>query len=826
MLPKLVNIVFPLPLNQAYTYTVPDDLRPVVALGTRVVAPFGRRTMTGFAVDFPTATNLDHLKDIQDVLDPSPIVSTEMRELCRWLGAYYLCSFGEALRVTVPASLLQKSRSVVDISTDDAEAAALTCEKNAPRQAQLLRYLAKARRLSLAELKKRVGAKNLVSSLNHLEERGLIRQSQYFSGRKTKPRMQKYVGLVAPSELPVEEVVAHLRKTAPRQAQCLEFLNQKEQPVSQKELLQATGASSPVIKALAQKGLLALSEKVVFRDYYDATAVVDPPDLTLNQEQATALSRISQRLQDHEFATFLLYGVTGSGKTQVYIEAIKKTLRLNRGAIVLVPEIALTPQTVSRFQSHFRDLVAVLHSAMSEGERFDSWQRIRAGKARVVIGPRSAIFAPIKALGLIVVDEEHEATYKQTDQTPRYHARDVAVVRAKSTHSVVILGSATPSAESFHNAQGEKYELLKLERRVNDVPLPEVKLIDMVKEKRMSGKREEPVFSRLLARKIEEKIARREQVILLLNRRGFSSYIKCKDCGFLEQCSRCDISLTYHLRGHRLRCHYCGYSKKAPSVCPDCHSSDILFRGLGTQKVEDALKDRFPQARMVRMDLDTTSRKKSHDRILNDFGAGKYDILLGTQMVAKGLDFSRVTLVGVINADVGMLLPDFRASERTFQLITQVAGRAGRKELKGEVIIQTYSPESFCLTCASTHDFQKFYAEEILDRHALHFPPFGRLICIHFRGEDEGKVELGAARFASMLLSRKGSFEVLGPTTSPMNKLKDQYRYQILIKINKRLDPKGSEAKRIIRGTELSFRKKFGARGVKVTVDVDPVSIL
>ncbi len=825
MSPALVNVAFPLPLAQLFTYSVSEDLRERLAIGSRVLAPFGSRTMTGFAVSFPEQTNLTHIKEINDVLDPEPIVSAEIQRLCEWISEYYLCSVGEALRLSVPSSLLQATRSMVQALVTASDVAAQTDVLPA-RQLQLLRYLCKVRKITIPELKRRLGAKGLICALNELQRQGLVKQAQFVAGRPAKPKVEKYVALAHQSAAEFEQRLSSLKKKAPRQAACLALLHTSGTSMLQKELLQQTGASLPTLKALAKGGLVTFSEKTVLRDYYSAIDVAPPARFKLTEEQSAALTEITQALQEGAFATYLIFGVTGSGKTQVYIDVISESLRRGRDAIVLVPEIALTPQMVHRFRSHFRDQVAVLHSAMSEGERYDSWFRIQRGEARVVVGPRSAVFAPVRNLGLIVVDEEHEASYKQADQTPRYHARDLAIVRAKFTDSVIILGSATPSTESFRNAQSGKYRLLRLERRVNDAPLPAVKLIDMIKEKRMSGSREEPVFSRLLTRKITEKIEQDQQVILLLNRRGFSSYIKCKECGHLEQCEHCDISLTYHLRGRRLRCHYCGYSKRAPSVCVKCQGLDILFQGLGTQRVEDELRLKFPQARSVRMDLDTTSRKQSHDRILADFGNGKYNILLGTQMVAKGLDFSRVTLVGVINADIGMLLPDFRSAERTFQLITQVAGRAGRKDLVGEVIIQTYSPDSFCLSCASTHDFQKFYAEEIVDRHALGFPPFGRLICIHFRGEEEPQVEKSASHFARILRARKTSCEVLGPAASPMSKLKNHYRYQVLVKAGKSQHSGSQQARTMVKEAMAFYSKEFSAKGVKVAVDVDPVSIL
>ncbi|MFQ5650672.1 MAG: primosomal protein N' [bacterium] len=822
---KYVDVVFPLSLNQAFTYAIPPEMQGGVGIGCRVVAPFGPRKMTGLVTALSKQTHLERVKPIQDVLDVEPLVSKEILSLAQWLADYYLASVGEAIKAAIPAGLLQVSKQVVEIANDWAELEAINIARSAPRQAEILRLLLQNGRSSIQNLRKRLGVSSLTSSLSLLQQRGMIRVRHVFPNARVKPRVEKYVELV-PETRTSEARVRDLAKTAPAQAACLAFLLERRTQVAQRDLMQQTGASLQTLKALSRKNWIRISEEVISRDYYGAIDIEPPPDLVLTSEQQRALQRITAPLDARRFETFLLFGVTGSGKTQVYIEAIKRTLAHGQDAIVLVPEISLTPQTVQRFRAHFEDQVAVLHSAMSDGERLDSWRRLQEGKARVAIGARSAVFAPVRNLGLVVVDEEHETTYKQSDAAPRYHARDVAVVRAKFANAVVVLGSATPAAESFYNACNNKYALLELKRRVSDVALPTVHILDMQKERRMSGSRREPVFSRLLARKIEEKVVLQEQIILLLNRRGFSSFIKCRECDFIEECKHCNITLTYHLQGRRLRCHYCGSNKRAPEMCPNCLSPDIIFRGLGTQQVEEELELRFPQARSVRMDLDTTGKKWSHNRILKDFGDGKYDILLGTQMVAKGLDFRKVTLVGVINADIGMMFPDFRAAERTFQLLTQVAGRAGRKDLAGEVIIQTYMPDSFCLSCAQRHDFHKFYNAEILERRELNYPPFSRIVCVHFKGEEEPRVRLAADSFARKLETLQGRFLVLGPSPSPISKIQDLYRYQIFIKADRNLDPGGKESRQVVEQTAEWFRKEFKSAGVRMTVDVDPASML
>ena len=814
------DIVFPLPVNHAFTYHIPPDLRGNAKIGSRVIAPFGSRKLTGFITGLKDESGLRETKDLQDILDLEPILSDEIIKLAKWISSYYLCSLGEALKVTLPTTLLQASKKFVEPATDRAELIADQLASKAPRQAQILRYLSKSGKLSVDHLKRRIGAGNLFSSINQLEANGLLQVYDQMPAT-AKPKCERFVRTTCNENgNNFSTETANSKSRAPKQVQCLEYLHDRGGEIPLREVLQKCQATLSSIRALEKKGYVELVNKEVQRDFYQNMRFAPPPKIQLNEEQSTALREINLAIERDQFEAFLLFGVTGSGKTQVYIEALYKVLAKGKQAIVLVPEISLTPQTVRRFRVHFKEKVAVLHSAMSVGERYDSWRRLKQGAARVAIGPRSAIFAPLENVGLIVVDEEQESSYKQSDSPPRYHARDVAVVRAQHSNAVVVLGSATPSAESYHNTQIGKYRLLELKCRIDDVPLPAVEILDLRKEKRLSGKKGEPIFSRSLAHKIEDRLAKKEQIILLLNRRGFSSFIKCKDCGYVENCEKCQITLTYHKKGHRLRCHYCGFTEKAPEVCPECTASDILFLGHGTQRVEEGLAAKFPSARVVRMDLDTTSRKWAHDRILRDFESGKYDILLGTQMVAKGLDFQRVTLVGVINADTGLLFPDFRASERTFQLLTQVAGRAGRKDLPGEVVIQTYSPDSFCLSCARSHDFVRFYDGEVSDRRVLLYPPFARIICILFKGKEEPKVIEAARKYADVIKSIKGPLKVLGPIPSPIAKIQNKYRWQILIKGGGRSIRQGvSDANRL-------FKDKYKTRGVDVAVDVDPVSLI
>jgi len=534
-------------------------------------------------------------------------------------------------------------------------------------------------------------------------------------------------------------------------------------------------------------------------------------------EQGNAIKQISSKMAEGKSATVLLQGVTGSGKTEVYLQAIDEVLGCGKQAIVLVPEIALTPQIEERFLARFGDRVAVMHSRLSDGERSEAWRRIRDGEVGVAVGARSAIFAPFSRIGLIIIDEEHEFSYKQEDN-PKYHTRDVAAQRAKWHNAVVVLGTATPSIESYYLAQQGVYSFLTLPRRIHDRPMPEVNIVDMREELRLNNR---SMFSRSLHEAIGERLTRGEQSIILLNRRGFATFVLCRDCGFVVRCPHCSVSLTYHSSDKSMRCHYCQFRSGTPDTCPACRSHRIRYFGAGTQKVEDELRTIFPEARILRMDSDTTTRKNSHQQILAAFERGDADILLGTQMIAKGLDYPNVTLVGVVAADTALNLPDFRSAERTFQLLTQAAGRAGRGDKSGQVIIQTYNPENYSIKAVQTQDYAAFYREEIAIREELCYPPFHSLIKIVISGDDEREVihrlenVLGDARQCAE--SRGIQMEFLGPSPAPLNRIKDQFRWQLFLK---------GPDKQLLHTVLIDTidEATFGSGGL--SIDVDPVSML
>ena len=538
-------------------------------------------------------------------------------------------------------------------------------------------------------------------------------------------------------------------------------------------------------------------------------------EFSLSPQQRHAINLIVKGIKRKRHAVFLLHGITASGKTEVYLQAIAYVLNLGKSSIVLVPEISLTPQTVERFKSRFGERVAVMHSRLSARERASQWQMVRDGQARIVIGARSAVFAPVKDLGLIVVDEEHETTYKQQDASPRYHAREVACLRARLAKAIVILGSATPSLESFYNTRLGKIKLLSLPERVTRKKLPRVSIVDMRKEIKVR-KRRINVLSKTLEVRLREVIDRGEQAILFLNRRGFSTFINCSKCGYVAKCKRCNVSLTYHYATKMLICHYCNWSIEPPRLCPQCNSNYLSYFGLGTEKVESELHRLFPNVRIARMDTDVTSKRDAHMKILNDFKERKIDILVGTQMIAKGLDFPRVSLVGVVSADTALNLPDFRSGERTFNLLTQVGGRAGRGEIEGEVIIQTYVPEHYAIISSIKGDYQQFYQKEIRTRKELGLPPFSRLINLTLRAKNQKKVQEAAYDLCARLKRKETKdIQVLGPAPAIVSKIRGKFLWNVLFK--------GKDIQKLIRGLREVLRDFRRYKGVKLTIDVDPI---
>jgi primosomal protein N' (replication factor Y) len=837
------QVALPLPSNKLFTYKIPSYLEGKVDLGFRVLVPLKKRLISGLVVEMTKTTSVKNTKEIIDLLDLYPLCSKEMLKLTRWMSRYYFCSWGESLKAVLPKELQVKSEVWVErtdvgsFMTDDecftphSSSVIRHPSSLSLRQKKILEHLS-GQKSKLSGLKRKLGGEGLFADLYDLEKKGWVRISSQLGKPKVGIKYEKIIRLknFNPSEIELFELaISALKRKAPKQAKCLELLLANAGQLSLEKLNLGVKENTQVLNALKKRDLIEFEMIEKIRESDGGLDLPVTTQISLNEEQGEILGRIKAALESNTHSTFLIHGITGSGKTQVYIEAIREAINRGKQALVLVPEISLTPQIISRFKANFGDLVGCLHSRLSPGERFDAWRKAKAGRFPIMVGARSAVFAPLENLGLIVVDEEHDSSYKQDDPAPRYNAKDVAVMRGKLNQAVVILGSATPSLESYFNAQNGKYTLCQLEQRVEKRALPEVKIVDL-REERKKGKGD--ILSDSLSSLLKEKIEKNQQALLFLNRRGFSTFIKCGECGHIMRCPRCDITLTFHRTDFSVRCHYCGFTQKAPELCPNCQGFKFIYRGVGTQKMEEELKRNFPQAKVERMDLDTTSRKGSHRRILSDFGKKKFNILLGTQMITKGLDFPEVTLVGVVSADFSLDLPDFRAKERTFQLLTQVAGRAGRGDLGGEVIVQTYYPDEWAIKLAAKHDFPTFYRNEMEQRKELGYPPFNHLILILFSGKNQNRVKSQSERFCSLIkkMLAKENFkdtEVLGPAPAPLSKIKNQYRWQAIIKTRvtqQVVDLMG----KILEGGKSFSSKSFGEKKevCRIVINVDPVDML
>jgi primosomal protein N' (replication factor Y) len=764
----IARITLEMALRKEFDYLIPAEFADRVQVGSRVKVPFGPRQVLGVVTGMIEESTHANLRPILKVIGAQSQVTLEVLQLARWIAAYYCCPVEIALKSVLPEAVRK--------------------EKEGWRERLLVRAL---------------------------------------------------------------PVTGERPKLTKRQAEVWNIIDEwRELPLQ--ELLRLADTTAETARRLEDKGLVTISPAVSERDPYARERFLPTQSLGLNAEQATALAAITARMDQlyaHRGArsaewpagktasevnhspirlppsTFLLHGVTGSGKTEVYLQGITHALERGQGAIVLVPEISLTPQTVERFKSRFgsgrlQTLVAVLHSHLSAGERHDEWHKIRQGRARIVIGARSAIFAPVDTLGLIIVDEEHEHSYKQ-EEAPRYHARDVAVVRGQMAGAVVVLGSATPSMESFYNAEKGKYALLELPSRADDKKMPVVRVVDMRKENRKQ--KGTPIFSEQLKEAIAQRLEKREQVILFLNRRGYSTALQCPQCGYVARCRNCSVSLTYHRAAQKLCCHICGEEMPVPRVCPEanCGNPAIRYSGLGTERVEETLGKLFARARIRRMDSDALKRKEDYRRILGDFRQGKIDILVGTQMIAKGLHFPNVTLVGIIYADLSLHQPDFRAGERTFQLLTQVAGRAGRGEVEGEVIVQAFTPFHPAIQYARRHDFAGFYEQEIQFRKQLKYPPISRIALLTLKGRNEDKVNFSAQHLRRQLEKELATLKDLilaGPAPAPLARAESHYRYQIMLRTRQM-----SQLSQCL--AELTATSNL-PEGVSLSVDIDPVNLM
>jgi primosomal protein N' (replication factor Y) (superfamily II helicase) len=797
----IASVIVDVPAKQTdreFDYRIPEKWNQVIKPGMRVIVPFGPRMVQGFVTGLKAKSDFAKLRFIKEPMDLEPIINDELLQLGDWLTKEAMCFKISALQAMLPAAMKAKYEKVIKVVE----------EKKDQIPPSIQNLFGKNDSLSWKDV---IEGEN-ASLVQKEMQNGNLELEYNVKNRLNKKTVRVIKSLLSPMEL--KEMASAISSHAKKQQELLQYFIEHQEPIPLKELLELMNTSSGTVKSLVSKGALAEMDQEVYRDPYENRVFEKSIPFTLTAEQAAALKPIQEKIHHDEHDVFLLYGVTGSGKTEVYLQAIASVIEKGKEAIMLVPEISLTPQTVKRFKERFGEQVAVMHSGLSVGEKYDEWRKIHRKEVKVVVGARSAVFAPFESLGLVIIDEEHESSYKQ-EETPRYHARDVAIERAKSYGCPVILGSATPTLESFARAKKNVYKLLTLSQRMNKNALPAVDIVDMREELRTGNR---SMFSELLFTKLKDRLEKGEQTVLMLNKRGHSSFVMCRSCGLVINCPNCDISLTYHRFNDIMKCHYCGFEEGMPSVCPECESEHIRFFGTGTQKVEEELAKILPEARVIRMDVDTTSKKGSHERLLNAFGEGKADILLGTQMIAKGLDFPNITLVGVLSADTMLHLPDFRSSEKTFQLLTQVSGRAGRHQLPGEVVIQTYTPEHYSIELSALQDYDAFYEREMYLRRQSHYPPYYYVVLITVSHEDLMKTVSVTEKITNYLGSRLNRDSVvLGPVASPISRINNRYRYQCLIKYKREPD-----LNQHLRTLLEHYQKETAQNHLQISIDLNP----
>ena len=816
---EFVEVALPLPLRQTFTYRLPFGLRENVKIGARLLVPFGNRSLTGYAVALHSELSEEieieesAIKEVIELLDEDPLITGEILRLTQWTADYYASSWGEVLKASLPAGINATFEQIVSITAQGRdELLKITSAKTV--KVQILRYLVENGETPQRELANTFGTSAAQRVIRELANKDWIGVFQRTISAQVKPKRRKAVRLLAP-----ENHHSNDKPLTDSQQKIIETLLKFDGELLFTELLEAADVGASSINTVAKRGLVEIFVQEVLRDPLKDAKIPDILDLTLTSEQNAALTEIEKALKSEKYKAFLLHGVTGSGKTEIYIRAMKNTLERGKSSLMLVPEIALTPVFSRRLRSVFGDEVAILHSNLSSGERFDEWRRIRRGQARIVIGTRSAVFAPLQNPGLFIVDEEHDTSYRQHEM-PFYNGRDAAIVRANFIDAVVVLGSATPALETFHNAHIGKYEYLNLPNRIGNRPLAKAEIIDMREVFKKNGK--DSIFSEDLVEAIKETHGRGEQSIILLNRRGFSQFVLCRSCGETIRCHNCDITLTFHRREAHLICHYCNHREKVPHTCPNCKSHYLHFSGEGTEQIEDILKRKFSQLRIARVDRDTTSKRKEMEKVLEKFSEGEIDMLVGTQMLAKGHDFPNVTLVGVISVDAGLALPDFRAAERTFQLLTQVAGRAGRGRLQGKVLIQTYYPEHYALKHAQTQNYEEFYAEEIAFRQKLSYPPFVALASILIKHPNYNYAFDNAQILKNCLIAANSEkmCRILGVAPAPLSRLKNEFRLQILIKAQNR-----AKLRQTLDFALHEAQEKFCDLKI-IYVEIDPINLL
>jgi len=828
---KLYEVAVAAPLYHSLTYGQPENHREILPAGIRVLVPLGNRLVTGYLLG-PAAPDPDRtafqVKAIVDLLDPDPLFPVELLSFFRWIAAYYHYPLGEVIRTALPGGLIVRSGWNVELTDSGRQYLPEALEKVTKKAAWMDQLLDKGRLLpgTVNRLRRKSAVQR---QLKKWQDAGWLEISEVRVQPGVGIKTQMMVSLSAgvkdqlgekpdPDSAALSRLVEPLKKSETRTLRL--FLDHcgDRTALPRPELTRRYKGAGKALHGLVDRGLVTLEEQRCYRDPFGNVPPFFARPEALTPEQEEVLRQLIAAVDQQSFQTFLLFGVTGCGKTEVYLQAAARCLALGRTVLVLVPEIALASQVEAHLYSRFGDTLALLHSGLSSGERLDQWQRILRKEASVVIGARSAVFAPLTDLGLIIVDEEHEPAYKQ-DNGLCYNGRDLAVLRARFADCPVLLGSATPSVTSFYHAQTGKYRLLTMRRRVHDQAMPEVTIVDLGRQKRS---RPDLFFSDQLTAALHENMEQRLQSLLFVNRRGFASFMLCRDCGHILQCRNCKVSLTHHLQSNRLICHYCGYSIVPETICPECRSPDVVGLGLGSERIEAEVRQLIPHARVARLDSDTTMDRKKYLVILDKVRNHEIDILVGTQMVAKGLHFPKMTLVGVVWADSGLGMPDYKASERTFQLLAQVTGRAGRGEHPGRVIIQTHQPEHYAVECARCHDYEQLYARETEMRAALGYPPYARLVNIRFSGENEERVTETAKKTARYLrtITQSGVVDILGPAPAPLSRIKKRFRWQLLVK-SSRFSKLHDLCEQL-----LVQKQELCSAGVRIGMDIDPENMM
>jgi primosomal protein N' (replication factor Y) len=805
-----VAVNSPIAQRRSFCYAIPPELK--IDIGQAVWVPFGSKTLQGIVVKLSDFPSFEATKEINGIVTSAPLLSSVQVEIALWLSKYYLASLFDSVALMLPPGFERRLVTFLQLLPVSADS------QLSPEQEQFVHLLAGRDKVSLKEIERKFGKKKTESIAQQLLRLGLVMKSQQLEEARIKPKVVTHLKLQIDRNRAETEITKLRDAKSNKEAAVLKLLHNRPGLVPLPELRRSITLPKAAIESLKSRSLITVVDVSVRRDplAHLKIAAALPPKLTSAQEVAWQKihTGISSEYRDKTRPVFLLHGVTGSGKTEIYLRALTEIVAQGKRGICLVPEIALTPQTIERFASRFQGLVAVIHSGLSLGEQFDEWYRIKEGGCDVAIGPRSALFAPQPDLGLIIIDEEHEWTYKQSERSPRYHTRDVAIKLAELSDAVVILGSATPDVETYYRAQQGEYHLVELKGRITPYgpsPLPEVSVVDM-REELKNGNRS--LFSRSLIKNMTEALAKKEQVILFLNRRGTATFVQCRKCGFVFYCSHCTAALTYHSVTKKLVCHHCNYSIAVPVGCPQCLSRELRFLGIGTQRIEEEVRQLFPDVRTLRWDSDITSRRRAHEELLTKFRAHEADILIGTQMVAKGLDLPQVTLAGVISADTSLNLPDFRAGERTFQLLCQVAGRAGRGFMPGRVIIQTYCPEHYAVQAASRHDYLAFYTRELEYRRKFGYPPFSRLASLTFSHTNGIACFREVERMGRLLKEEKDrrgipDLRLIGPTPAFVPRLRGHYRWQLVLC--------GTDLQDLL--TDIAFPRGW-------VVDIDPVGMV